>query len=151
MGYFQTWLLYHNALSSGVEIEDILKFARRTKERAGDESEVVIELKSQVAEQQKIINQILERDSKQAAIGTALLNGKLKNNNNIPLGHNSNINNTSVVSGSLQPLVASKSTKRTYGALDASNTATFNSNRSQDSVNNNSKEDPVSVNTVSIT
>ena len=37
IGYLQTWLLYHNALSSGVVIEDILKHARKTKEMAGDE------------------------------------------------------------------------------------------------------------------
>ena len=37
IGYLQTWLLYHNALSSGVAIEDILKHARKTKENAGDE------------------------------------------------------------------------------------------------------------------
>jgi hypothetical protein len=166
MGYFQTWLLYHNALSSGVEIEDILKFARRTKERASDDSGVVIELRSQVAEQQKLINQIiLERESKQATTAAAssatskILNGKSKNNNSIPLdnGHSNNnhminnINNTGIVSSNLQPLVASsssKATKRNYGALDASNTATFNSNRSLDSANNTMKDDAASVVTV---
>lgn len=147
MGYFQTWLLYHNALSSGVEIEDILKFARRTKERASDDSGVVIELRSQVAEQQKIINQIiLERDSKQVVAAAAtskisptILNGKLKNNNNIT--------NTGVVNSNLQPLVASssKATKRDYGALDASNTATFNSNRSLDIANKSTKDVVASV------
>lgn len=151
MGYFQTWLLYHNALSSGVEIEDILKFARRTKERASDDSGVVIELRSQVAEQQKIINQIiLERESKQAAVAEAtskisstILNMKQKNNNSIT--------NTGVVNSNLQPLIpssSSKATKRNYGALDASNTATFNSNRSLDSVNNSTKDDMASVITV---
>lgn len=169
MGYFQTWLLYHNALSSGVEIEDILKFARRTKERASDDSGVVIELRSQVAEQQKLINQIiLERESKQATtaassatskISLTILNGKSKNNNSIPLdnGHSNNnpminnINNTGIVSSNLHPLVASsssKATKRNYGALDASNTATFNSNRSLDSANNSMKDDAASVITV---
>ena len=158
MGYFQTWLLYHNALSSGVEIEDILKFARRTKERASDDSGVVIELRSQVAEQQKIINQIiLERDSKQVVVTAAatatskisptILNGKIKNNNIIT--------NTGVVNSNLQPLLvaSSKATKRDYGALDASNTATFNSNRSLDITNNSTKDDVASdimVGTVTI-
>ncbi|KAJ1406769.1 hypothetical protein B484DRAFT_404035, partial [Ochromonadaceae sp. CCMP2298] len=62
MGYFQTWLLYHNALSSGVEIEDILRFARKTKQQASDSSDVVTDLRSQIAEQQRVIKQILERE-----------------------------------------------------------------------------------------
>ena len=33
LGYFQTWLLYHDALSSGVEIEDVLKHTRKSKNR----------------------------------------------------------------------------------------------------------------------
>jgi len=131
-----------------VEIEDILKFARRTKERASDDSGVVIELRSQVAEQQKIINQIiLERDSKQVVVTAAatpkisptILNGKIKNNNSIT--------NTGVVNSNLQPLLvvsSSKATKRDYGALDASNTATFNSNRSLDIANNSTKDDVAS-------
>jgi hypothetical protein len=32
--HIQTWLLYHNALSTGVVIEDILKYARTSKEAA---------------------------------------------------------------------------------------------------------------------
>lgn len=72
LGYFQTWLLYHNALSAGVEIEDILKFARKSKERVGDEPEVVAELRAQVAEQQRLIRQILERDG-DASIGSGSL------------------------------------------------------------------------------
>lgn len=31
----QTWLLFHNALSEGVVIDDILKYARMNKEMAG--------------------------------------------------------------------------------------------------------------------
>ena len=62
LGYFQTWLLYHNALSSGVEIEDILKYARRSKEQhATDDATVVHELRAQVSEQQRLIRHLLER------------------------------------------------------------------------------------------
>jgi len=70
MGYFQTWLLYHNALSSGVEIEDILKYARRSRERASDESDVVQELRSQVAEQQRLLQQLLQRGGGGTGTGT---------------------------------------------------------------------------------
>jgi hypothetical protein len=37
LGYFQTWLLYYDALSAGVEMKDILNYARRSKERSRDE------------------------------------------------------------------------------------------------------------------
>lgn len=62
LGYYQTWLLYHNALSSGVEIDDILKHARRSKD-------VVGELRAQVAEQQDLIRRLL--DSRSAADSAA--------------------------------------------------------------------------------
>jgi hypothetical protein len=55
----QTWLLYHNALSSGVAIEDILKFARKTKEKAGSEEGSIVELKAQVAQQERLIRQLM--------------------------------------------------------------------------------------------
>jgi callose synthase len=59
-GILQTWLLYHNALSSGVVIEDILKYARKSKEKAGEESEVSIaELKAQLAEQDRTIKMLM--------------------------------------------------------------------------------------------
>ena len=50
MGYLQTWLLYHNALSAGVVIEDILKHARKSKERASttDDLNSIAELRAQV-------------------------------------------------------------------------------------------------------
>ena len=60
LGYFQTWLHTHNASSQGVEIDDILEYARRTKERGGGggkhgggggevDSETVRELRATVA------------------------------------------------------------------------------------------------------
>jgi callose synthase len=45
LGVLQTWLLYHNALSSGVAIEDILKYASRKKEGAEHDGESVVELR----------------------------------------------------------------------------------------------------------
>jgi len=56
MGYLQTWLLYHNALSAGVAIEDVLKFARKNKEKfKTDTTEQVNELKAQVLEQERLL------------------------------------------------------------------------------------------------
>lgn len=37
----QTWLLFHNALSEGVVIDDILKYARMNKELAGDDEDLL--------------------------------------------------------------------------------------------------------------
>lgn len=48
LGVLQTWLLYHNALERGIAMDDILKFARKTKERANEESDEVNLLRSQV-------------------------------------------------------------------------------------------------------
>lgn len=59
LGYFQTWLLYYDALSAGVEMKDILKYARRSKERSSDETEIIDQLKLQVSRQEKIIQDIL--------------------------------------------------------------------------------------------
>mgnify|MGYP001964173729 CR=1 FL=1 len=59
LGVLQTWLLYHNALDAGVAIEDILKYASRKKEGEVDEA-VVVELRSQVMEQQRLIQQLSE-------------------------------------------------------------------------------------------
>jgi hypothetical protein len=60
LGYFQTWLLYYDAISSGVEMKDILNYARQSKERATDESELINNLKKQVAQQEKTIREILD-------------------------------------------------------------------------------------------
>jgi len=61
LGYFQTWLLYYDALSAGVEMKDILKYARRSKERSSDETEIIDQLKLQVSRQEKIIQDILSK------------------------------------------------------------------------------------------
>jgi len=62
-GMIQTWLLYHNALSTNVVVSDILKYARKTKESGGTGSgeanedllDQVNELKKVVHKQQKIL------------------------------------------------------------------------------------------------
>lgn len=58
-GYLQTWLLYHNALSRGVEIDHILQYARKTKEKAAVDTETVSELRQRLAEQEKKIQELL--------------------------------------------------------------------------------------------
>ena len=74
VGVVQTWLLYHNALSSGVEIEAVLKYARQTQARGGTsglQDTVVDELKEQVAEQAKTIRQLIAGLTK-ATTGTGV-------------------------------------------------------------------------------
>lgn len=60
IGYLQTWLLYHNALTRGVEIDDILKYARKTKERSQNENDTISELKLKLATQEKQLQELLE-------------------------------------------------------------------------------------------
>jgi callose synthase len=52
-GHIQTWLLYHNALSTDVVVSDILRYARKTQESSGVEAEE--DLAEQVAELRKIV------------------------------------------------------------------------------------------------
>jgi hypothetical protein len=67
MSALQTWLLYHNALSTGVAIEDILKYARTSKDKARDEASkeenaaVILELKRQLAAQEAQIQLLMMR------------------------------------------------------------------------------------------
>jgi callose synthase len=63
IGYFQTWLLYHNALSTGVVIEDVLKHARRTKEMAGIEGDSITELRAALAAQERTIRMLVQNNS----------------------------------------------------------------------------------------
>lgn len=61
--YVQTWLLYHNALSSDVVVSDILRYARKTQE-AGGHVEANEDLIEQVAELKKLVQkqeQVLAR------------------------------------------------------------------------------------------
>jgi len=84
IGYLQTWLLYHNALSSGVVIDDLLKYTRKSKEKAVDEENVINELRTQVSKQEKIIQQLLVGDASnkireyEMAENVGLLSGGVK-------------------------------------------------------------------------
>jgi len=51
-GMIQTWLLYHNALSTDVVVSDILRYARKTQESGGEANE---DLTEQIAELKKIV------------------------------------------------------------------------------------------------
>jgi callose synthase len=60
-GHIQTWLLYHNALSTDVVVSDILRYARRTQESGSggenneDMMEQVTELRKVVQRQEQIL------------------------------------------------------------------------------------------------
>ena len=53
--YIQTWLLYHNALSGDVVVEDILKYAKKNMQSGGNEKSND-DLLEQIAELRKIVN-----------------------------------------------------------------------------------------------
>ncbi len=56
-GQIQTWLLYHNALSTNVVVSDILRYARKTKESGGGAGgEANEDLMDQVTELKKMVN-----------------------------------------------------------------------------------------------
>lgn len=58
----QTWLLFHNALSEGVVVDDILKQARQSQETASSngQSEEIAQLRRQVELQQQALGALLE-------------------------------------------------------------------------------------------
>lgn len=71
MGILQTWLLYHNALSSGVIIEDVLKYARNSRQRADDEGDISVSaLRAQLAHQEQMI-QLLMQANPSANVGSS--------------------------------------------------------------------------------
>ena len=66
----QTWLLYHNALSADVVVEDILKYSRRSQDRSGGDAdskeeleETVADLKKMLYQQQRLLTQVLGSSS----------------------------------------------------------------------------------------
>jgi hypothetical protein len=76
--------LYHNALSSGVAIEDVLKYARKTKEMAAAEGDGIADLRLQIAEQAKLIRTLVARGtSNEIEMGerSSLLQEKPKTSN----------------------------------------------------------------------
>jgi callose synthase len=52
-GHIQTWLLYHNALSTNVVVSDILRYARKNKDSGGGQANE--DLVEQVAELRKLV------------------------------------------------------------------------------------------------
>ena len=52
----QTWLLYHNALSADVVIDDILKYSRKSQEKAGG-NDKEDEIERQLSELKKLVMQ----------------------------------------------------------------------------------------------
>lgn len=52
----QTWLLYHNALSTDVVVSDILRYARKTQESGGGNAEDNEDLMEQIHELRKVIH-----------------------------------------------------------------------------------------------
>mmetsp|Transcript_33873 Transcript_33873/g.103973 ORF Transcript_33873/g.103973 Transcript_33873/m.103973 type:complete len:586 (-) Transcript_33873:79-1836(-) len=65
----QTWLLFHNALSEGVVVDDILKQARQSQESSGakDQAEELQKLRRQVEMQQQSIAALLAGAPERAA------------------------------------------------------------------------------------
>lgn len=58
--HIQTWLLYHNALSAGVVIEDILSHARKSREEARSAAtDQTAELRKIVQQQDVLLKQLL--------------------------------------------------------------------------------------------
>ena len=59
IGIIQTSLLYHNALSSGVEIEAVLKYARQSQEKGTTGESEIEELRTLINSQAKTIKHLL--------------------------------------------------------------------------------------------
>lgn len=76
-GMIQTWLLYHNALSTDVVVSDILRYARRSQESGGAESSNE-ELTEQVSELRKVV-QRQEQLLVKAGIAAGDMNGSMNN------------------------------------------------------------------------
>lgn len=69
-GLIQTWLLYHNALSTDVVVSDILRYARKNQESGGG-AENQEDMLEQIAELKKLVQR-----QEEALQSAGLLNGK---------------------------------------------------------------------------
>lgn len=78
LGVLQTWLLYYDALSSGVAIQDILKYASRRKDGNIDTVDNVAanELRYQVMENEKTLHRLL-RVASEGGFDKKLIRGEL--------------------------------------------------------------------------
>eukprot|EP00611_Tribonema_gayanum_P022145 TRINITY_DN4392_c0_g1_i8.p1 TRINITY_DN4392_c0_g1~~TRINITY_DN4392_c0_g1_i8.p1 ORF type:complete len:2019 (+),score=952.03 TRINITY_DN4392_c0_g1_i8:563-6058(+) len=75
----QTWLLFHNALSQGVVIEDILKYARKNQEAtAGNEDKLddTAELKKLIKHQEYMLQQLMARAAAHGGGTNGVPNGR---------------------------------------------------------------------------
>jgi hypothetical protein len=73
--------LYHNALSAGVVMDDILKYARTAKERAPEETSMA-ELKAQLQRQEKLIEELRSKAGTSEETKPAQLTAFAKNTAN---------------------------------------------------------------------
>jgi callose synthase len=69
-GLIQTWLLYHNALSSDVVVSDILRYARRSQESGSSTNENHDDLAEQIAELKRIVQR-----QEQILLGSGISHG----------------------------------------------------------------------------
>lgn len=92
-GHIQTWLLYHNALSTNVVVSDILRYARKTKESGGS-GEANEDLVEQVAELRKLVqkqDQILATAGLPTASEAVVLADRLPAQNETPILESANL------------------------------------------------------------
>jgi len=118
IGYLQTWLLYHNALSAGVAIEDILKHARKTRERGIVEDEDISTLRAQLQEQERLVKQLYETLGKSGGASVGLNGG---------IGGSIGVPSSSSSSSSTAGVYNSNAVTETTGLLSSANNNTNNS------------------------
>jgi hypothetical protein len=118
IGYLQTWLLYHNALSAGVAIEDILKHARKTRERGIVEDEDISTLRAQLQEQERLVKQLYETLGKSGGASVGL-NGGIGGSIGVPSSSSSSSSTAGVYN-------SSNVVTETTGLLSSANNSTNN-------------------------
>lgn len=83
-GTIQTWLLYHNALSTNVVVSDILRYARKTQESGGGEKHE--DLVEQIAELRKIVQRQEEVLGGAGLLPSSMPIGSSESSNNFIVG-----------------------------------------------------------------